>query len=404
MQSQPIQDDRPVDAVPSPLLKTESVVSASSCDRTLHDHDGGHITQLTSPTNLTAAYSPILTFDRRFAREFEPVTDFEAYLDGIVAQWPAERQQMLALLQERLQSIVNKCVVQYVSHGKERVTSPSGERQYRPVENQSGDRQAKLYEWIKTWATRDCLWRYLRASKWDFDGAVKRLESTISWRLDFRPDLINTDAIAVESESGKMYLNGFDYKGRPLLLMKPRRQNTKPTTRQIDHLVFLLESAIRLMPDASVEQLVLLIDFEGFTMGNSPSLSVSKEFLTIVGNHYPERLGVAYLISPTWYFTTFFKLVSPFIDPITRSKLWTIDLKTQHQLQSNQEESSEVKGMAQSGTPFQNKSGMAKTCLWNHIHKDCIEKPYGGSSEFVYSHQHYWNSLVSLIKSHPNPF
>lgn len=116
------------------------------------------------------------------------------------------------------------------------------------------------------------------------------LKNTILWRRDFRPDQLDPSYIRPEAETGKMYYSGFDRSGRPLWVMRPRNQNSKDNERQIKHIVFCLERGIRLMPQG-VETVDIIIDFKGAMASSHPSLSTSKKFLEILGNHYPERLG-----------------------------------------------------------------------------------------------------------------
>jgi hypothetical protein len=59
----------------------------------------------------------------------------------------------------------------------------------------------------------------------------------------------------------------------------------------------------------------LLIDYEGFSIFNAPPMKTSQETLSILQNQYPERLHRAYLIRPPFYFSIFWSLISPFIDP-----------------------------------------------------------------------------------------
>jgi len=43
--------------------------------------------------------------------------------------------------------------------------------------------------------------------------------------------------------------------------------------------------------------------------------------MNLLGNHYPERLGLAFMVDPPFYFTVFWKAVSPFIPPSTQKKV-----------------------------------------------------------------------------------
>lgn len=98
-----------------------------------------------------------------------------------------------------------------------------------------------------------------------------------------------------QSLTGKTYLNGFDKYGRPTLYLKPRNENTKPSTLQIRNVVFNLERAARIMPEG-VETLNIIVDMAGSSSTTSPGLGIAKQFLDVLGNHYPERLGVAFVV------------------------------------------------------------------------------------------------------------
>lgn len=92
-----------------------------------------------------------------------------------------------------------------------------------------------------------------------------------------------------------MYFNGFDNNGRPIWIMRPRLQNSTDGERQIKNIVYCLERGIRLMPD-SVENLAIIVDFKDASAAHNPSISTCKKFLDILGNHYPERLGIAFVV------------------------------------------------------------------------------------------------------------
>lgn len=105
----------------------------------------------------------------------------------------------------------------------------------------------------------------MRAAKWNSVDAQKRIKGTLEWRRDFKPDIIPPDEVKIESETGKMYaglcsclfglgeetliafcsiLNGFDMDGRPILYMRPGRENTERSPRQVRHLVWCLYATL----------------------------------------------------------------------------------------------------------------------------------------------------------------
>ncbi|PHH73518.1 hypothetical protein CDD82_5397 [Ophiocordyceps australis] len=173
----------------------------------------------------------------------------------------------------------------------------------------------------RLWLTRECLLRYLRATRWAVDEAAKRLHSTLGWRREYGLDGFTADYISPEQETGKQFILGYDRHGRPCQYLVPGRQNTHQSARQIHHMFYMTERVMDVMPPG-VESLCLMIDFKpSKTKYNSTvSVSVAREVLHILQNHYPERLGKALIINVPWIVWGFFKLINPFIDPVTRDK------------------------------------------------------------------------------------
>jgi 4-nitrophenyl phosphatase len=159
----------------------------------------------------------------------------------------------------------------------------------------------------KEFCDEACLKRYLRATKWQVNDAFQRLKNTLKWRQEFQPELITPAQVQKEAESGKQFLNGFDKQGRPILYLVPKRENTKASDTQLKFVVYNLEKAIQLMPPG-VDSLVIILDYDNMSILNAPSPNTGRKFLTILGNHYPERLGQAFVFNPTWYLYTFFKV------------------------------------------------------------------------------------------------
>jgi hypothetical protein len=148
------------------------------------------------------------------------------------------------------------------------------------------------------WLTRECLLRYLRATKWHTTEAAKRVLGTLTWRREYGIESLTPEHISPENETGKQIILGFDVAGRPCQYLNPGRQNTEPTPRQIQHLVFMLERVIDIMKPGQ-ETLALLINFKSSKSrsNTSPPLSQGREVLNILQTHYPERLGKALIIN-----------------------------------------------------------------------------------------------------------
>jgi hypothetical protein len=214
----------------------------------------------------------------------------------------------------------------------------------------------------KFWLTRECLLRYLRATKWHEKDAEKRLLETLTWRREYGVEELTADHISPENETGKQVILGYDKEARVCHYLNPGRQNTEPSPRQIQHLVYMVERNIELMPPGQ-ETLALLINFKQSKSrsNTAPGIGIAREVLHILQHHYPERLGKALIINMPWIVTGFFRLITPFIDPNTREKL-----------KFNED-------MSQYVPPEQ---------MWSEFSS--------GQLEFEYDHAVYWPALQQL--------
>lgn len=233
-------------------------------------------------------------------------------------------------------------------------------------------KEAPLTADERMWLTRECLLRYLRATKWKVPDAIKRLQSTISWRREYGANTFTADYISPENETGKQVVMGWDDEGRTCLYLSPGRQNTKMSDKQMQHLCYMLDRTLDMLPPGQ-EKTCMIINFKGAGSSGIPTVGQARAFLNILQNHNPERLGKALIterknkemcrafskltLTVPWYVNTFFKLIAGFIDPVTREKM---------KFQPN------------------NADYVPKEQLWNER---------GGDLEFEYDHKLYWPAL-----------
>lgn len=224
----------------------------------------------------------------------------------------------------------------------------------------------------KAWLTRECFLRYLRTTNWDKQDAVARLLGTLVWRREygisnasFDENSVNSDLVAEENETGKEFILGYDNDSRPCLYLKPGRQNTKSSPRQIQLVVYLLERTIDFMPSGQ-DTLLLLIDFKSSPVctvkEKLPPVNIGRQVLHILQTHYPERLGKALFINIPFLAWMFLKVIYPFIDPVTRQKL------------------------------------VFDQPLPSYVPLEQLDKDFGGKVNFDYDHAKYWLEMHEIVR------
>lgn len=177
-----------------------------------------------------------------------------------------------------------------------------------------------LSDRLPSFCTDASISRFLRARNWNTGKASKMLKETLKWRLEYKPEAICWEDIAHEAETGKIYRADYrDNYGRTVLVMRPGFQNTNSTKGQIKYLVYCMENAILNLP-ADQEQMVWLIDFQGWAMG-SVSINTTRETAHVLQDYYPERLALAILYNPPRIFESFWKVVKPFLEQKTYKKV-----------------------------------------------------------------------------------
>ena len=222
--------------------------------------------------------------------------------------------------------------------------------------------------------------RYLRARNYDVTKSSLMLRATIKWRHDFGLKDMSpwSETLQLEATTGKMYIRGFDKDGHILLYMRPGNENTKNHDGNMKHTVYILERAIAIMESITGQQkLMMIIDYDGFSMSKAPPFKTSKEVLDTLQNHYPERLYRAYCINAPWFMNAFWTAIWPFIDAVTKLKI---------QL---------VKGEA------------ATSALLSVIDSKVLEKQFGGDdsrpfdSEAFLKGPYNWDYLMILNNNSP---
>lgn len=166
--------------------------------------------------------------------------------------------------------------------------------------------------------------RHTTASSWVLCGPHK-------YAVHFRGR--SADLIAQENNKGSMYVQGFDRHGSPIVYLKLHLPETGNRQGFLLHLIYCVERATACLDqreaelrarasngedmsnslfglplwqttsedDAKVEpdgaKITVIVDFTGYRTRNRPRLATLYEAFCILRDHYPERLGVAYLLN-----------------------------------------------------------------------------------------------------------
>ena len=235
------------------------------------------------------------------------------------------------------------------------------------------------------WLSDKCLYRYLRACKWVLNDAKKRLVSTIVWRREFgivklkeevnsnnnnsnKSKYLGFDDIYVENETGKQVVLGYDNDLRPILYLRPGRQNTDASQMHLKHSVFMLERCIDLMDEEMQDKITIFMDFKKKydDLANLPNTKTSIrnniKIINILETHYPERLGKVQIFNLHWAAKGIINMVLPFMDPVTKAKInYDVD------------------------------------DVGKYVQKEQLVKEYGGNIMFNYDHGEYWPALQQIV-------
>jgi len=68
-----------------------------------------------------------------------------------------------------------------------------------------------------------------------------------------------------------------------------------------------------------IRNIAILTDYDN--QDKNPSMSMARAFLNTFQDHYPERMGLCLLIHIPFFINVFLKILTPFVDPLTRQKI-----------------------------------------------------------------------------------
>jgi len=164
--------------------------------------------------------------------------------------------------------------------------------------------------------------RFLHAKNWSVVQATKTLKEAVKWRRQYKPEKICWEDIAEpENEVQRAYITDYlDKNGRTVLVARPSVKSLTSVKEQIKQLVYNLENLTMSSENNAPENVVWVMDFQGWTLSSTP-LAMSRQSLDIIQNYYPGLVAVIILCNPPKIFESFWKILSYFVEPEMKEKV-----------------------------------------------------------------------------------
>lgn len=171
--------------------------------------------------------------------------------------------------------------------------------------------------------------RFLRARDHNIGKASAMLLKYLKWKPAAKPHgAIAAAEVAREAAQGKLYLQGHDREGRPLIYGFGARHH--PARRDLDefkrYVVHVLDATVARLPppppppgDVRQEKFAAVADLAGWGYANC-DIRGYLAALDIMQSYYPERLARVFLVHVPYVFMAAWKIVYPFIDDNTKKK------------------------------------------------------------------------------------
>lgn len=172
--------------------------------------------------------------------------------------------------------------------------------------------------------TRGTLVRFLRARDGDVAAATAMLRATLLWRRSESVEDITAASVERVRALGATYITrGRDRSGCRIVVMRAGAYQPYDASERLRYIIWLMEQVFP--PGDAAEDLTQatwLLDFSLFGKKRSPDgRVVMKNTQAILNDHYPERLGKAFLIDLPWYFSWLIRVAMLFMTAKTQSKI-----------------------------------------------------------------------------------
>ncbi|GIL70781.1 hypothetical protein Vretimale_3839 [Volvox reticuliferus] len=182
--------------------------------------------------------------------------------------------------------------------------------------------------------TDKLLTRWIVARKGDIKAAAAMLEKHITWRRGpGRPVEEEHHGVQVNLQHKKVFLQGLDKTGRPIVLgVGARHRKFDSKEDAMAFCIYALDTAVAIgnSHDDWDGKLTGVFDLRNLGIKNA-DLTALQVMFELLQNHYPERLGRLFLYEAPMAFYALWRAVSPFVDPVTKTKINFVFAKNAHE-------------------------------------------------------------------------
>lgn len=179
-------------------------------------------------------------------------------------------------------------------------------------------------KYVKEFIDDKILHRFMVARENNLNKAFDMWNVWFKWRNTYHPDKISYDEIKSELETGKAYIHGEDKEGRPCIIIYPAKHFPSQTSFEdsMKYMVYMLEKITKISDEKGIEKIVAIVDRSNVGLSNIDYKMLGQSgIIQMLQDFYAERLHAVYVLHVNWIFRMVFKLISPFMNEKTTSKL-----------------------------------------------------------------------------------
>lgn len=168
--------------------------------------------------------------------------------------------------------------------------------------------------------------RFFKARNYKIPAALKMWTKWVSWRAEFRPDLIKRQD--VEDIELKKHFRIFrhDKDSNPCVVISPGYYDGELDIEECKKIwVYIIEKATKKSEKQSFGAISVIFDRDLITQSKDKKwFSAYKMMGGILQDFYPERLNIAYIINANWFTKIVISMCKVFLSKDTSNKIWTV--------------------------------------------------------------------------------